>query len=54
MQDGYPVYKIEKIFNGNESTDESQIAPELLTFRKAKRKDKILNKRHLTHRLEDS
>ena len=52
-QDGYPVYMIKKIFNDNESTDESQISPELRSYRQVKKKDTILKKRHLTERLED-
>jgi hypothetical protein len=44
---------IKKIFNDNESTDESQISPELRSYRQVKKKDTILKKRHLTERLED-
>ena len=51
ISDGYPIYKIDKIFNDNDSTDESSLPLHLKAF--SKNKHSMLRKRDLTQRLED-
>ena len=56
ISDGYPIYKIDKIFNDNDSTDESSLPLHLKAFSKNKHSSggrTLLRKRDLTQRLED-